>query len=328
MTSPTPEPAHLDAGKPTARQIVFNWTMGETDLSKRGGWWGTQDEVDRIDELLTALREAARPEPIPMVLHCPKCGLQHIDGADPKSSMLTDEEAAHNGLWSNPPHCSHLCHGCGHIWRPADVPTTGVAAVQTRGKADEALVGCPHEWCMTILSTTAGDRQGVRCAKCGVTRDIDKRPSPTQGDEGALREAAKGIKAAWEGLPEGIHTSQTIQVWLVQEMKPAMDSLRAALSTRPTPPDRGDEAAFEEAPCGLCDSAGRCTFACESAESVPPPSAGQLLGLARQVLDELARPDGEPKKGDATRLREACGRLRDEIAAFLAARSPSDAGGV
>src|SRR5574340_600312 len=23
--------------------------------------------------------------------------------------------------WDNPPHRSHLCHGCGHIWRPADV---------------------------------------------------------------------------------------------------------------------------------------------------------------------------------------------------------------
>ncbi len=34
------------------------------------------------------------------------------------------------------PHRSHLCHGCGHIWRPADVPTNGVVATKTKGKAD------------------------------------------------------------------------------------------------------------------------------------------------------------------------------------------------
>ena len=63
-------------------------------------------------------------DPIPMVLHCPYCSEQHIDEPDPKS------------VWVNPPHRSHLCHGCGTIWRPADVETTGVAAIQTRGSAD------------------------------------------------------------------------------------------------------------------------------------------------------------------------------------------------
>lgn len=73
--------------------------------------------VDRIDE---ALAEASRP--IDMILFCPKCGVQHIDGP-------TSE-------WDNPPHRSHLCHGCGHIWRPSDVATNGVAAIKTAGKAD------------------------------------------------------------------------------------------------------------------------------------------------------------------------------------------------
>lgn len=78
---------------------------------------------------------ATPAEPIPMVLHCPACGLQHIDKPD------THDEAADKLLkngevpWDNPPHRSHLCLGCSHIWRPADVPTEGVAAIQTRGKA-------------------------------------------------------------------------------------------------------------------------------------------------------------------------------------------------
>lgn len=79
-------------------------------------------------ESLAAL--ASQAEPIDMVLHCPACGMQHIDA--PKDHPLNP--------WLNPPHRSHLCHGCGHIWRPADVPTNGVQAVKTKGKADSPIV--------------------------------------------------------------------------------------------------------------------------------------------------------------------------------------------
>jgi hypothetical protein len=40
--------------KPTQRQIVFNWIMGE-DLSNPDGYWGGREEVESIDELLIAL---------------------------------------------------------------------------------------------------------------------------------------------------------------------------------------------------------------------------------------------------------------------------------
>lgn len=84
------------------------------------------------------------PRPIDMVLHCPNCGAQHIDKPEGQfyPGMTADESAAQNDaydLWTNPPHRSHLCHSCGHIWRPADVPTNGVAAVKTRGKADDPI---------------------------------------------------------------------------------------------------------------------------------------------------------------------------------------------
>jgi hypothetical protein len=77
--------------------------------------------------------EEARP--IRMILHCPACGLQHVDAPDSLDAIMTagwDTPA----VWLNPPHRSHLCHGCGHIWRPADVSTEGVAAITTRGKHD------------------------------------------------------------------------------------------------------------------------------------------------------------------------------------------------
>ena len=80
-----------------------------------------------------------------MVLFCPACGDQHIDEPEEPLSQhggfLPPEPG--DDYWDNPPHRSHLCHGCGHIWRPADVPTTGVQAVQTKGKADSPLAALP-----------------------------------------------------------------------------------------------------------------------------------------------------------------------------------------
>lgn len=73
-------------------------------------------------------RSTDRRTPIDMILNCPACGLQHIDAPDERTPD-----------WKNEPHRSHLCHGCGHIWRPADVPTNGVAAIKTKGKADSPI---------------------------------------------------------------------------------------------------------------------------------------------------------------------------------------------
>lgn len=117
--------------------------------------------------LLASSRPSAdRGEPIPMVLHCPKCGLQHIDEPDPGPVDLGDANewdakypAWETTLWTNPPHRSHPCHGCGHIWRPADVPTTGVAAVQTKGKADSPIPSPPSAgdgWQTVPVTPTPG----------------------------------------------------------------------------------------------------------------------------------------------------------------------------
>jgi rubredoxin len=93
-----------------------------------------------ISDLVPLLQQAADAleKPIDMVLHCPECGLQHVD----KDEWERDPHDMEQGLiqtWKNEPHRSHLCHGCGHIWRPADVATNGVAAVATKGKADSPI---------------------------------------------------------------------------------------------------------------------------------------------------------------------------------------------
>ena len=101
------------------------------------GW--TKPEIAAMLKYGEACAAAAATQPIDMVLHCPSCGLKHVDAPE----ACTEEGCPHHGsahshpdTWLNPPHKSHLCHECGTIWRPADVPTNGVRAIHTAGKSD------------------------------------------------------------------------------------------------------------------------------------------------------------------------------------------------
>lgn len=85
--------------------------------------------------------------PIPMVIFCPNCHTQHIDKAEEQcpefygthqcelakghSSVYHSAAPLENQKrWTNPPHKSHLCHGCGNIFRFANYPTNGVENVE------------------------------------------------------------------------------------------------------------------------------------------------------------------------------------------------------
>lgn len=50
------------------------------------------------------------PEVVPMILHCPECSERHVDA----------------GEFASKPHHTHACQECGHVWRPAKLPTVGV----------------------------------------------------------------------------------------------------------------------------------------------------------------------------------------------------------
>lgn len=68
--------------------------------------------VEIVDGLATSpgslpAREAA---PVPMLLWCPECRGRHID----------------EGEFATKVHHTHACQHCGHVWRPAIVPTVGV----------------------------------------------------------------------------------------------------------------------------------------------------------------------------------------------------------
>lgn len=80
-----------------------------------------RDLVRRIANALSeSLRRAALP--VDMLIFCPKCRLQHVD--------------APHDEWTNPPHRTHECQGCGHLWRIADIPTNGVATLHSKGRND------------------------------------------------------------------------------------------------------------------------------------------------------------------------------------------------
>jgi hypothetical protein len=101
-------------------------------------------------------------QPLDIVLFCPNCSEQHIDEPAPevcqdcghrekKHSTLngcldtrTDKGSGRSEIcgctkfnaWLNPPHKSHRCHFCNHVFRPSDQPTNGVREITTRGEND------------------------------------------------------------------------------------------------------------------------------------------------------------------------------------------------
>ncbi len=77
--------------------------------------------------------------PIPLILKCPVCQIQHVD---------QDE-------WAEKPHREHLCHNCGHLWRPASVHTVGVQALPLCGivKHEDAVM---HLVSITLAPSTRG----------------------------------------------------------------------------------------------------------------------------------------------------------------------------
>jgi len=127
--------------------------------------------------------------PIDMVLFCPACGLQHIDEPD-GHDQAADKLLAGRSPWDNPPHRSHLCHGCGHIWRPADVATNGVAAIRTAGHADSpktsASLALAGQTLMRLDATNAELSARALAAEAELSR-LRTRVGELEGENAKLR---------------------------------------------------------------------------------------------------------------------------------------------
>lgn len=76
--------------------------------------------------------------PIDMIIHCPKCGTQHVDAPDPTKcqdcgldeDLCTADGRCSFNPWTNPPHKKHRCLSCNNVFKVANVPTNGVAELQ------------------------------------------------------------------------------------------------------------------------------------------------------------------------------------------------------
>lgn len=112
--------------------------------------------TEREEELLTQL--AAALAPVEMLLFCPRCLTQHIDKPTPG--------------WTNPPHATHECAGCGLLWRPSNRNTVGIATIKPSEPQHVERIRASHpsthkdlalcSSCKTYGRTFAGG-----CVNCG-----------------------------------------------------------------------------------------------------------------------------------------------------------------
>jgi hypothetical protein len=117
---------------------------------------GEDNTVHYVVRAIRKLQEKL-DKPLGVVLHCPACKLQHIDGYEDSG-------------WTNKPHRTHKCHGCGALWTPAETNTNGVRAVKP---------GSSATWPTPDLTLFATDRLPARCSD-GFTWHPD---IPEIGDE-------------------------------------------------------------------------------------------------------------------------------------------------
>jgi hypothetical protein len=98
------------------------------------------DSLEKVNARIREL-EARLASPVDILLFCPNCAEQHVDEAKPEVCETCGYKqvgcsCAEFTAWLNPPHKSHRCNYCNHVWRPADAPTNGVAAIQSKGQRD------------------------------------------------------------------------------------------------------------------------------------------------------------------------------------------------
>ena len=76
-------------------------------------------QISNPSEWVRVFRNELNASPLPLIIHCPKCHLQHVDVDDDSGNWATTRH-----------HRKHLCKpedgGCGHVWMPSLRNTVGV----------------------------------------------------------------------------------------------------------------------------------------------------------------------------------------------------------
>jgi hypothetical protein len=141
-------------------------TAHNCDQMGCGTWSHVIYRFDKQPPVTAKASDEGEIAPIDMLLYCPRCATQHVDEAKPDvcetcghkkekhsktgcdwsrergggmSGKLRSIEFCHCErftAWLNPPHKSHRCTACNHVWRPADVATNGVKDLESQGARD------------------------------------------------------------------------------------------------------------------------------------------------------------------------------------------------
>lgn len=149
-----------------------------------------RDATDPEPAVIPAEVVDVHSTPIDMILHCPSCHHQHIDA--PEAS------------WTNPPHKSHLCAKCATIWRPCDLPTNGVRAIETCGKADT--------W-TTLGPTSAPGHTDLMVSLEAIDAFIDANPPP---------DAIEDRLAALEARPQWTEEKERVVKFALNTLRRSM----------------------------------------------------------------------------------------------------------
>lgn len=237
--------------------------------------------------------------PIDMVLYCPNCGKQHID----EPERFQPEGVGYALEWTNPPHRSHLCHDCGCIWRPADVPTNGVAHIETKGKADTWVGKAPFAAPAEATQPTQAEAESER--ETWPVMPPSKGQSPILFEDGYAegwakclaacqeREAALAAQQAGQGealkraayeieqQAARLGSSKFDRTLIADQLRLLAYELRAALATPPAP--QQPEARKCHYNGGTCTRRG-CAIECQGS-ALASRSAQQPEALAQQERD-------------------------------------------
>ena len=125
---------------------------------------------------------SAQPEP--MVIFCPECKAQHID----------------LGEWATKPHRKHLCHSCGHVWKPHDHATVGVPIpAPPRSELADQLEAL---WKAATPGPWESDGKMVRARKASGRMGLLAYLSSFNSDNPSTFASARLIVALVNALPE------------------------------------------------------------------------------------------------------------------------------
>ena len=114
-------------------------------LATRAGWPSTTFVIGEVGS-----------RPLRCLLHCPKCGVHHIDEGEWATTRV---------------HKSHQCQSCRHEWRPFAYPTVGVAWPP---QDEEDDFGQPHRGHDTRHAMEAGECAHDPSSVCAQPKDESK----------------------------------------------------------------------------------------------------------------------------------------------------------